>query len=254
MKKLIRLVVFALVILVAVLGVLLLVRDPLIKSVAEKQIRQQTGMPVTIGLFHVGLREPVVRIENLRLYNPPGFDNARFVDIPEIHVEYDRAALLSRKLHLKLVRFNLADLSVVENAEGKTNIRYLQERQKQMAAKSGEKKPSEPMMKFEGIDTLNLTLGRVRFTSLKHPERAREINLNVKNYEMKNVKSAADFSGLVVGIMMKNGVTFLGEGVSAAAGLATDLATDVAKDATDTAGKGAKKLLDTVTSPFKKKE
>jgi len=250
MKKLIKWVIRILFVLVLIIVGLLLVRDSIAKSVAEKQILAQTGMKATIGKFHIGLADPVVTIENLRMFNPPGFDNSRFVDIPEIHVEYDRGALFSRRLHFTLVRFNLADVSVVENAEGKTNLEFLQEKQKQKGASTSTAK-SEPALKFVGIDTLNLTLGRVRFSSVKHPERAKEIKLDVKNAELKNVKSAKDFSGLIAGIMMKNGVNFLGEGVSAA----TDAAAGVIKDAGAAAAQDTgRKLLDTIASPFKKKQ
>lgn len=248
MKKLIRWVFGILVVLALVVGVLLLSRDSIAKSAAEKQIFAQTGMTAKIGLLHIGISEPVVRIENLRIFNPPGFDNARFVDIPEIHVEYDRGALFSRKLHFTLVRFNLADVSVVENAEGKTNLEYLREKQKETAAPGG--KASKPVMEFVGIDTLNLTLGRVRFSSVKHPERAREIKLDVKNAELKNVKSSKDFSSLIAGILLKHGADFLGEGVGAAA----DAATGAIKDAGGTAEKTGTKLLDAIGSPFKKKQ
>jgi len=43
--------------------------------------------------FRSGLTEPTVTIQNLKLYNPPSFGGTPFLDIPEIHVEYDRAAL-----------------------------------------------------------------------------------------------------------------------------------------------------------------
>lgn len=249
MKKLIKWVFGILILLVILIGGLLFFRDSIAKSVAEKQIRAETGMDATIGKFHIGLVDPVVTIENLRIYNPPGFLHPRFVDIPEIHVEYDRGALFSRKLHFTLVRFNMADVSVDENADGKTNLEFLQEKQKQKAASTSKAK-SEPAMEFVGIDTLVLTLGRVRFSSVKHPERDKEINLDVRNTELKNVKSAKDFSGLIVSIMLKNGVNFLGEGVSAAA----DAATGAVKNAGGTAEKTGKKLLDTISSPFKKKQ
>lgn len=248
MKKLVKWVFAILFFLALSICVLLLVRDPVIKSEAEKQIRAQTGMDAAIGLLHVGITDPVIQIENLRIYNPPGFLNPRFVDIPEIHVEYDRLALLSRKLHLTLVRFNLADVSVDENIEGKSNIQMLQERQKKQGAAAPGGKTSKPALEFVGVDTLNLTLGRVRFSSAKNPKQNSEHNLDIKNYELKNVKSARDFSGLILSIMKKNGVNFLGEGVTAAANAATNLV----NDAGGTAEKTGKNLLDTVSSPFKK--
>jgi uncharacterized protein involved in outer membrane biogenesis len=210
MKKLIKWVLAILLVLALLAGVLLLVRDPIIKTEAEKQIRAQTGMDATIGLLHVGIKDPVIQIENLRIYNLPGFLNPRFLDIPEIHVEYDRGALLSRKLRLTLVRFNLADVSVDENFDGKTNIQLLQERQKKLQAAAAGGKASKPALKFAGIDKLILTLGRVRFTSAKDPRRNSEQNLNIKNYELKNIESEKDFKDQFAQMMKKNDLGALG--------------------------------------------
>jgi uncharacterized protein involved in outer membrane biogenesis len=208
MKKFIKWVCAILSVLALFIGILLLARDPIIKSEAEKQIRAQTGMDATIGLLHVGVMDPVIQIENLRIYNPPGFLNPRFVDIPEIHVEYARGALLSRKLRLTLVRFNLADVSVDVNIEGKSNIIMLEERQKKREAAAAGVKASKPALEFVGIDKLILTLGRVRVSSAKNPTLNSERNLNIKNCELKNIKSAKDFTDLIVQIMRKNGVDF----------------------------------------------
>src|SRR5579859_1533936 len=95
--------------------------NSILRVLIEHNIRAQTGMDAEIGRFQLGLTEPVISIEDLKIYNPPNFGGTPFVEIPEIHVEYDRAALAQRHLHFTLVRFNLGELDIVKNAKGETN-------------------------------------------------------------------------------------------------------------------------------------
>src|SRR5271170_7433695 len=115
--------VFRLFVLAVVLAmVLLLSLNSILRVLVEHQIRAQTGMDAEIGRFSIGLAEPTVTIQNLKLYNPPSFGGTPFLDIPEIHVEYDRAALAQHKIHVTLLRFNLGELDIVKNEAGQTNI------------------------------------------------------------------------------------------------------------------------------------
>jgi len=115
--------VFRLFFLAVVLAIVLLLSlNSILRVLVEHQIRAQTGMDAEIGRFSIGLAEPTVTIQNLKLYNPPSFGGTPFLDIPEIHVEYDRAALAQHKIHVTLLRFNLGELDIVKNEAGQTNI------------------------------------------------------------------------------------------------------------------------------------
>jgi hypothetical protein len=117
-------IVFAVVALVAVAAVvLLLTYNSILRNVIESNIREQTGMDAEIGRFHLSLTEPTIEIQNLKIYNPPDFGGTPFLNIPEIHIEYDRDALLEkREIHITLLRINLAELDIVKNQNGQTNI------------------------------------------------------------------------------------------------------------------------------------
>ena len=221
MKRLVKWL-FRLLFLAATVLVLAVVfRDAILKAVAEHQIRAETGLDARVGKFHIGLREPVVRLENLKIYNTDEFGGGPLVNLPELHIEYDRAALLSQKLRLTLVRFNLAEVNVVENRNGKTNVEALQEKQKQKQKETAARgrKVGVPV-EFTGIDTLKLTLGQVRFSSMKNPSNGRVIALDMKDYELKHVKSAADLSGLLLVLMIKTGMNFPGTGIPTSPGAA----------------------------------
>ena len=110
-KWLLRLFILAVVLVV----IFFLSLDTIVRLVMQNRIRAQTGMDAEIGKFSFGLTEPTITIKDFKLFNPPSFGGTLFIDIPEIHVEYDRAALAKRELHVTLMRFNLGELDIVKN-------------------------------------------------------------------------------------------------------------------------------------------
>ena len=198
-----------LVLLVVVLVVLALVfKDSVFRVVAENRIRAQTGMDVKIGKFSSGIFSPVVTIEKLKLYNTAEFGGTLFLDIPELHIELDSLALAQRKLRVTLVRLNLAELDIVRNEAGQTNIYRI----KRSVAGGGSQKNTVQQalgdFKFDGIDVLNLSLGRARFIDLKDAKNNREIRVDLQNQIFKNVKSDADLYGILFLIWLRSGGSF----------------------------------------------
>jgi hypothetical protein len=214
MKKLLKCF-FGLLLLVVVLAVILLLsRDAIFRVIAENRIRAQTGMDAEIGTFHVGLFEPVVTIKNFKLYNPPDFGGTPFLNIPEIHIEYDRDALKHSQLHLTLVRFNLGELDIVKNEAGQTNLFALGVAlpAKGGKGKSGGNELAELKQRtgldFQGVDVLNVSVGSAKFIDLKNPGNDREQKIGIDNLVMKNVKTPADLAGLGVLVALRSGDFF----------------------------------------------
>ncbi len=121
-KWLFRLIFTAIVLLAVVVVIVLLSYNSILRSAIEYNIRAQTGMDAEIGRFHCSLFEPVIEMQNLEIYNPANFGGAPFLNIREIHIEYDRSALLKRQFHITLMRLNLAELDVVKNQSGQLNV------------------------------------------------------------------------------------------------------------------------------------
>ena len=196
---------------VVLVVILLLSLNSILRALMEHRIRAQTGMDAEIGKVSVGFVEPTVEIQNLRLYNPPDFGGTPFLNIPEIHVEYDRAALARHEIHLTLMRFNLSEFDIVKNEAGQTNIFAMGIRLPNQTAKSGS---GTAMLKqqtgydFKGIDVLNVSIGRVRFIDLKDQRNNRERTIGIDNLPVKNVKSATDLAGLCVLVALRGGDFF----------------------------------------------
>lgn len=194
---------FRLAVLVVVLIVVLLLSlDSIFKAAVEKRIRARTGMDVQMGKFSVGLLSPVVNIQDFKLYNTAEFGGTPFLDIRELHLEYNRSALLGRKFRVTLMRLNLTELNVVKNDAGKTNV---------FVAASppppGRATPATDA-EFANIEVLNLSVGKVRFVDLKNPKRSRELRPDMQNQIFKNVKLPEDLGGILSWIWFRSGGGF----------------------------------------------
>jgi uncharacterized protein involved in outer membrane biogenesis len=194
---------FRLFILAVVLVVIFLLSlNSILRVVIEHNIRAQTGMDAEIGKFSLGFVGPTVEIKDLKIYNPPNFGGTLFLDIPEIHAEFDRAALLRREFHLTLLRFNLGELDIVKNQAGQTNIFALGITLP--SKKSGNVKITSanafPNTQFPHIDVLNVSIGTAKFIDLKDPSNNREQNIGIDNCIIPNVKSPIDLVAFAVDI------------------------------------------------------
>ena len=188
--------------LVVLLAVLVLSKDAIVKAAVERQVRAQTGMDVKIGRFRVGIFSPVVAIEDLRLYNTPEFGGTAFVNIPELHVKYDRVSLVRRKLHITLLRLDLAELNIVKNEAGKTNLVSMMDQARRQRPPSRNRPPD---IEFAGIDVLNLSLGRLRLLDLKDRQKSGELYIGLRDQVFRNLKSESDVLGVLFVIWLRSG-------------------------------------------------
>ena len=242
MKKLFKWVFRLLLVLVLLILALIAFLDPIAKHLAQRQIRKETGLEVKIGSLSIGLRTPTITVENFKLLNSPEFGDSTFIDIPLARLEYNLEALRSKKIHLSRVRFNLGELHIVQNKDGKTNLQSLREREQKNASSAS---PGGAKAEFDGIDTLVLTIGKLKFTSEKNPTNNTEIYVGLKNETVKNVKSAADLQPLFTRIALERGATFLSENLFSRG-------TNLLENAVQPAGKEAQKALDSVNDQLKK--
>lgn len=196
-------------VLAVVLGVaLVLLKDALVKSVIEARIRTQTGMDVKLGRVDVGLLSPSLTMENARLYNAPEFGGAPLLDIPELHLVYNPGALLLRRLHLRLLRLSIAEVGIVEGKNGLTNLTLALDELALAPTSPTAAEPSSVLgLEFAGIDTLNLTFDKITYRSLRHPGRAAEVKVGLKNEIVTGIKSMAELRPILARAFVRNGIT-----------------------------------------------
>src|SRR5260370_22308949 len=100
--------------LLALLLTLLLGKDAIVKSIAERRIRQLTGFTAHIGQLKAGFGSVKVAVKDFQLFNPPEFGGRAVFDIPELFMELDAAQLAGGKVHFRNLRRNLAQVKVIK--------------------------------------------------------------------------------------------------------------------------------------------
>jgi hypothetical protein len=194
-----RLIILGIVLLVAVI----LLKDQILRSVLESRIRAATGMEARIGSVRTHLMEPVITFKDFVLYNTADFGGGPFLDMPELHMEYSADANGRADLKFKLVRLNLKELNIVESADGRTNITAMAVAMEKLQPAN----TNQSGIQFSGIDTLNLTVGKVRWISLRRPNRNQEFNLQLRNDVVQNVRSWNDMAGILFKVLLRAGIT-----------------------------------------------
>jgi hypothetical protein len=191
---------------VVLIVVFFLSLNSILRVLIEHNIRAQTGMDAEIGRFELGLTEPTLTIQDLKIYNPPNFGGTPFLKIPEIHLEYDRSALAERNLHFTLVRFNLGELDIVKNAKGETNIFVLGlGLPKNTRETGGENELKRRGITFSGIDALNVSVGTLKYIDLKDQRNDRTQKVDIEDQIIPHVKSINDLNGLSIVIGLRSG-------------------------------------------------
>lgn len=177
--------------------ILLLSLNSIVRVIMEHNIRAQTGMDAEIGSVELGLTKPTLEIRDLKIYNPPSFGGTLFLDIPEIHAEYNRVAFAEKQVHLTLLRFDLEEINFVKNQSGRMNIDALAKTPKTKAGTT----PAPSLKKstgydFKQIDVLNVSFHKAKYVDLQNPANNREQIIGLQNCVVPNVKSPNDLAGL----------------------------------------------------------
>jgi len=200
MLKKIKIIILVIVIILA----FSLVRDFLIKSLIGSVASSVTGAPTKVGGLSLSIIRQSIKITNFRMYNPAGFPQDILVDIPKMGVTCDLGALIKGKIHLKRIDFELKEVVMAKNKEGKLNVDSLKiiEEKKAGAPEKGAKKPAKEMA--IQIDVANLAIGKIvskDYSVEGQPViKVYDVNLN-KSY--KNITSVQQLAVLIISEPLK---------------------------------------------------
>jgi uncharacterized protein involved in outer membrane biogenesis len=205
MRKFLRWTAGIVLVLLVCLGTLLLARESLLRRVAESRIQQKTGLKAHIGELRAPLGTATLAIRDFRLMNPSGFGTNFLLSVPEVFLQLDPAEAVSGRLRFRELRFHLEELNLVRNAHGQLNLEVL-EGSLEGNIRTNSSATSTPAglgLKFGGIDRLQLTLGRVRYTELANPHKNRLIALDVRNETATNLRTEEDVTNWVATLVFR---------------------------------------------------
>ena len=203
MKKFLRGAIVLLLILLAAVGGLLLCKDAFLRKFAESRIRQKTGLDAHIGELKLPLGTATIAVRDFRVMNPPGFGTNALIDVPELFVQLDPNEAASGRLRFKEIRFHLKELNVVRAYDKRLNLDVIGEQlEEHLDTSLATNAPAltnlaATGLTFGGIDKLQLTLGRLRYTDQAHPLKSRDMRFGVENETVTNLHTAEDVTNWV---------------------------------------------------------
>ncbi|HEY1169783.1 MAG TPA: hypothetical protein VGH19_00310 [Verrucomicrobiae bacterium] len=206
----------AFIVLVILVIALILLKDRIFQAVVQSRLEKQTGLKVELKSAEFNLRTGMMRFEGLKIFNPTEYGDSSFIHFDDLRVEADRVELKQRKLHFRLLHINMSELTIVEDKQGKLNLQAIKEQLDKKKKES--KKPGKPgddgdddvsAMEFGGIDTLHLTLGKVKKISLNYPDKPVDTDLGVKDVVIKDVRTQEDFQNKVLPVLLRGGVAVI---------------------------------------------
>jgi len=175
----------------AVFVVLLVILFLSLNFIARKSVeygaKKITGFPLEIGSVDVGLFSSKVDVRNLKLMNPPEYQEKMFVDMPELYVNYRLGSMLSGAPHVNDMLINIKQLVVVKTDKGDSNAMKL----KGVVSSGG------GSSKY-AIDKLRIHVGTVTLKDYSHPkptEHDTPLNIDVTYY---NITDSTDITRLIL--------------------------------------------------------
>jgi hypothetical protein len=199
---------FRLLILMIVLVVaLILLKDTIARNMFEASFRRRTGLEIKMNNFELGLMRPTVSLDHVVIYNSAQFGGSPFLDIPDLHIEYDVREALQGETHLKLLRLNIREINIVEDRKGRTNLIDVLNQSIPGGFRIPKGKDSGKIEHFKGIDTLNLTVAHVKYTSLRNPRHNEDADVAIRNDIVQNVRTEQDIAAVVLKIFLRAGIT-----------------------------------------------
>jgi hypothetical protein len=164
-------------IVVLCLFALVLAKDQVIKLVVTTAGSAVTGAQLEIKRFSLGLIKQQVRIGGLVMHQPKQSpERGAMLELSTANVDYDLGEMIKGRVHLKSAEFDLKQMVLVKDKDGKLNVDSLKVSKKEEAGKPKAKQP--PLR----IDVLKLNIGRVvseDFSRGKEPF-IEVYNLNIK--------------------------------------------------------------------------
>lgn len=178
--------------------VVAIAKDIVIKTMVEKGVEIVTGLKLDIGTLKVGVLKPVVDIKDLKLFNAAGFKDRTMIDMPEIYVDYDLAAIFKNRIHLNEVRIDLKEFDVIKNEQGVLNLDSLKVVQAEKEGKKPAEKAAGKAAEIQ-IDNLKLRIGKVIYKDYSKggvPD-VKEFDLNL-NESYSNINNPYAVVSLIV--------------------------------------------------------
>ncbi len=97
----------------------------IVAGYATRAVEEATGFRVTFDDLHVGIWNPVIRLDNLTLTNPGDFPHPEALTVREAYMRYSRWSFLTDTIRLYELRLDIPRVVMVRPEQGPSNIEVL---------------------------------------------------------------------------------------------------------------------------------
>lgn len=209
MKKIKKIILILVAAVVALVFVVVLGRNLVIRLSVPTAVRSATGFDASVGGVDVGLFSSHVHIRDLVVKNPDDFPEKRMLDAPEIFVDYKLGSMMGSRREFSHMKLHVNEVVVVKLASGESNLARMQK-----AVAGEETKEESSGSKAENhIGKLELRIGKVLLVDYTKAQNGkpntREYVLNFQNtYENLSDK---DITRLVMLVALQSAGLKLGD-------------------------------------------
>ncbi len=124
-KRILKISAWSFGIIFAILFLVLIFRDSLIKFGVTRIGSWIAGVEISMDSFNTSLTAGTVHLKGLRVANPAGFERQNMVDLEEFFLDIDTASLLTKEIVIEEIRVAGLESNAEFNRDGKFNITTL---------------------------------------------------------------------------------------------------------------------------------
>lgn len=196
------------IVLVLLAGVVILGKDVIARTALTGGIKLATGLNAQAAGMQVGIFKPIVGIQGLKIMNPSGYPDPVMVSLKEFFIDYDLKSFIGGKPHLRKLKLDLEEVTIVKREDNQVNIQQIKALQQKprQPAKPGEAKPAGKPPEIK-IDSLDLKIGKVIFKDYtRQPASEKVFDLGISE-QHENIGDLNAVAGMIVlKIMAKTGL------------------------------------------------
>jgi hypothetical protein len=171
------------------LAALVMFRNPIVRELAERQIRAETGMEAVIGRVRIAVKSAAIRVDNVRLINPPEYGGQLFADLPDVYIEYDPIALAFRQIRFQRILFRLDELRVVRDPGGRTNLEALLDR---IESADWGRRLNQRGFTCRGVDMVGFSVARFKYFDARDPLQNEETFIGARGISVSKPRDAQE--------------------------------------------------------------
>lgn len=165
-------------------------KNVIVRITLEKLIERELGVNISMRDIDVSLFCNHIRIEDLTIYNPPGFQKKEFAFIPLINITGDPLEYF-RDGHITIffLGLNIERINIIKEEKDRVNLKEFKILER--------KEDARPLF---SIDIFKLSLQDVYYIdySKSSTPQTKRYNIDIQDYAFQNLNSFEDVVHLVV--------------------------------------------------------